>query len=128
YELLGRRRPGVELAGDRRVGQESADILVSEGGDADGDDTRANRRQQRARLAGGEHDRRVSRRLFQQLEEGVRGILGAFLCDHALSIADDKDLAPRERRRDRGILHDGPYPRDENALVAPGGLIETTGV
>ena len=51
-------------------------------------DARPNRRQQRARLARRQNDRRVGGRLLEQLEERIRRLVGAFLRDHPLGVAD----------------------------------------
>ena len=87
-------------------------------------DARANGRQQRARLARRENDRRVGRRLLEQLEKRVRRLVRSFLRHHALGVADDEHLSACHRRRDRRRLNDRANRRDEDSLVAAGRLVQ----
>ena len=106
----------VKRSLDDGILHERPNGLVVHQRNAHGHYARTNRRQQRSGFARSQNDGRIGQRFFEQLQESVGGHVRSFLRHHSLGVANDKDLAASDRRRQSRLLHEIAHSGDINPL------------
>ena len=89
---------GSGRVGRSRLAEPEFDLADAHGAQANPDATRPNRRQQALIVVGAEDDRDPRRRLFEQLEERVLGIVV-----EAMGLLDDRDSSPSLDGKERQL-------------------------
>ncbi len=98
--LGGLGKPGVAQRIANAVGVEhGAHVPLGERRHPHRDDAGAYGGQQGPRFGRRQDDGRAGRRLFEQLEKGIGGLIRPFLRDHPFGVSDDQGAAPGERGR-----------------------------
>ncbi len=92
---------------------------VAERPESDGEEARSEGREEYVRVGSGEDEPGRGRRLFEDLEEGIRGFLTGLLGDEELGVADDEDLTPGHGGSGGAETADGAHLCEEQ----PDGLV-----